>query len=129
MATLDPIAINRSLKSAALKQVLKDGAARIHLGRWVVLFPEGTRVAPGAKANYGSSGGLLASRVGCPLVPVAHNAGSFWGKNGFLKYPGVIRIVIGPALDGATLSAQDLNREAEDWIERTMAEIESRSLV
>lgn len=124
MATLQPIAINRSLKSLALKQVLRDGEARIRSGRWVVLFPEGTRVAPGVRGHYGSSGGLLAARVGCPLVPVAHNAGSYWGKNGFLKYPGTIRIVVGPALDGAGLTAQELNREAEAWIESTMAKIE-----
>ena len=43
MATLQPIAINRSLKSLALKQILRDGEARIRSGRWVVLFPEGTR--------------------------------------------------------------------------------------
>ena len=125
MATLQPIAINRSLKSLALKQILRDGEARIRSGRWVVLFPEGTRVAPGVRGHYGSSGGLLAARVGCPLVPVAHNAGSYWGKNGFLKYPGTIRIVVGPALDGAAHTAQELNREAEAWIESTMAKIES----
>jgi len=124
MATQQPIAINRSLKSLALKQVLRDGEARIRSGRWVVLFPEGTRVAPGVRGHYGSSGGLLAARVGCPLVPVAHNAGSYWGKNGFLKYPGTIRVVVGPALEGASLSAQDLNRTAEEWIESTMARIE-----
>lgn len=124
MATLEPIAINRSLKSLALKQILKDGAKRIQSGRWVVLFPEGTRVAPGTRGRYGSSGGLLASKVGCPLVPVAHNAGSFWGKNGFLKYPGTIRLVIGPVLDGSVLSAQALNHEAEAWIEATMRHIE-----
>ena len=125
MATLQPIAINRSLKSLALKQVLRDGEARIRSGRWVVLFPEGTRVAPGVRGHYGSSGGLLAARVGCPLVPVAHNAGSYWGKNGFLKYPGTIRIIVGSPLDGAKLSAQELNREAEEWIESNMSKIEA----
>lgn len=123
MATLQPIAINRSLKSLALKQILKDGEARIRSRRWVVLFPEGTRVAPGVRGHYGSSGGLLAARAGCPLVPVAHDAGSYWGKNGFLKYPGTIRIIVGPALDGANLTAQELNREAEEWIESTMLNI------
>ena len=126
MATLEPIAINRSQKSAALKQILRDGEARIRSGRWVVLFPEGTRVAPGQAGKFGTSGGLLASRVGCPVVPVAHNAGTFWGKNGFLKYPGTIEIVIGPALDGEALSAQELNRQAEDWIESTMERLEKR---
>ncbi|MDD1650273.1 MAG: 1-acyl-sn-glycerol-3-phosphate acyltransferase [Methylococcaceae bacterium] len=123
MATLEPIAIDRQAKSQALKQILREGEDRIKAGRWVVLFPEGTRVAPGHKGNYGSSGGMLAHRAGCPVLPVAHNAGEYWAKNGFLKHPGVIRVLIGPALDGAQLSAAEINRQAEGWIEARMAEI------
>ena len=123
MATLEPIAIDRKAKSQALKQVLRDGVARIQAGRWVVLFPEGTRVAPGQRGQYGASGGMLAQRAKCPVVPVAHNAGEFWGRNGFLKFPGVIDICIGPPLDGASMSTAEINREAESWIERQMARI------
>lgn len=124
MATLKPIAINRSLKSKALKQILTEGAERIRSGLWVVLFPEGTRVAPGRRGHYGSSGGMLASRAGCALVPVAHNAGSFWPRNGFLKSPGLIRILIGPPLDGRSMSAAELNSAAEQWIEAAMPSLE-----
>ena len=120
MATLEPIAIDRQAKTQALKQVLRDGMARIKAGRWVVLFPEGTRVAPGERGRYGSSGGMLAQRARCPVVPVAHNAGEYWSKNGFLKYPGIIEVHIGPVLDGATLSAAEINQEAERWIETEM---------
>ena len=126
MATLEPIAIDRQAKSQALKQILRDGMARIQAGRWVVLFPEGTRVAPGEKGNYGSSGGMLAHRSQSPVIPVAHNAGEYWGKNGFLKYPGVIEVHIGPALDGSVLSAAEVNRQAEAWIETAMANISGR---
>ncbi len=120
MATLEPIAIDRQAKTQALKQVLRDGIARIKAGRWVVLFPEGTRVAPGERGRYGSSGGMLAQRAQCPVLPVAHNAGEYWSKNGFLKYPGIIEVHIGPVLDGATLSAAEINQEAERWIEAEM---------
>jgi len=123
MAALEPIAINRQAKSQALKQVLREGVARIAAGRWVVLFPEGTRVAPGQRGHYGSSGGVLARRAACPMVPVAHNAGEYWAKNGFFKFPGVIQMHIGPALDGKLLSADAINRQAQDWIEARMAEI------
>jgi 1-acyl-sn-glycerol-3-phosphate acyltransferase len=123
MATLEPIAIDRQAKSQAMKQILRDGEARIGAGRWVVLFPEGTRMAPGQRGRYGSSGGLLAQRAGCPVVPVAHNAGEYWTKNGFLKFPGVIQVRIGPALDGSRLTAAEINRQAEEWIETQMAEI------
>lgn len=123
MATLEPIAIDRQARSQALKQVLNEGVERIKAGRWVVLFPEGTRVAPGQKGNYGASGGMLAQRAGCPVVPVAHNAGEYWAKNGFLKHPGIIRVIIGPALDGSELGAAAINRQAENWIEARMTEI------
>ncbi len=126
MATLEPIAIDRQAKSQALKQVLREGEARIQSGRWVVLFPEGTRVSPGEKGQYGSSGGMLAHRARCPVVPVAHNAGEYWAKNGFLKYPGVIEFHIGPVLDGADLSAAELNRQAEHWVESAMQGITGR---
>ena len=123
MATQEPIAIDRAAKSQALKQVLRDGAVRIAAGRWVVLFPEGTRVAPGERGRYGGSGSMLAQRTGCPVVPVAHNAGEYWTKNGFLKFPGTIQVRIGPVLDGNSLSAAEINAHAEEWIEGQMAEI------
>lgn len=127
MATLEPIAIDRKAKAQALKQILRDGGARIKAGRWVVLFPEGTRVAPGERVQYGSSGGLLAHRAGCAVVPVAHNAGEYWAKNGFLKLPGEVRVEIGPALDGSLLSASEINRQAEEWIEARMLEITAQA--
>ena len=127
MSTLEPIAIDRQAKSQALKQILRQGVSRINNGRWVVLFPEGTRVAPGEKVSFGGSGGALAHRAHCPVVPVAHNAGEFWSKNGFLKYPGTIRIVIGRAIDGATLSAAEINTITENWIEARMEEISSKT--
>jgi 1-acyl-sn-glycerol-3-phosphate acyltransferase len=123
MATLEPIAIDRQAKSQAMKQILRDGEARIQGGRWVVLFPEGTRVAPGQRGRYGSSGGILAHRAGCPVVPVAHNAGEYWTRNGFLKFPGVIQVRVGPALDGKQLGAAEINQQAETWIETQMEEI------
>jgi 1-acyl-sn-glycerol-3-phosphate acyltransferase len=123
MATQDPIAIDRKAKTKAMKQILRDGEARIRDGRWVVLFPEGTRVAPGQAGHYGSSGGILARRTGCSVVPVAHNAGEYWTKNGFLKFPGVIKVRIGPPLDGSALSAAEINEKARSWIEAEMSAI------
>lgn len=123
MATLEPIAINRQAKSAAMKQILRDGEERLKDGRWVVIFPEGTRVAPGQKGRYGTSGGLLAHRAGCPVVPVAHNAGEYWARRAFLKFPGVIRVRIGPLIESTTLSAAEITHQAEQWIESRMAEI------
>ena len=126
MATQEPIAIDRGSKSQALKLILRGGMERLRAGRWVVLFPEGTRVAPGTRGRYGASGGMLAHRTGCPVVPVAHNAGEYWARNGFLKHPGVIQVRIGPALDSSTHDPAALNRLAEQWIEEQMVEITGR---
>lgn len=123
MASLEPVAIDRQAKTQAIKHVLRDGEDRIRKGRWIVIFPEGTRMLPGQRGNYASSGGLLAQRAGCPLLPVAHNAGEFWTKNGFLKFPGVIQVRIGRPIDAATLGAGPACKQAEEWIEAQMAEI------
>jgi 1-acyl-sn-glycerol-3-phosphate acyltransferase len=69
---------------------------------------------------------MLAVRGGCPVVPVAHNAGEFWPRRGFIKRPGTIRIVIGPTIDTRGRSAQEVNTMAEEWIEETMATLAER---
>jgi 1-acyl-sn-glycerol-3-phosphate acyltransferase len=126
MAALEPIAINRSEKTKALKQVLKKGAESIRRGRWVIIFPEGTRLKPGDKGRYGASGGLLAHRSKCVVIPVAHNAGSCWPRKGFIKYPGTIDIVLGPPIDGSQLESSEINRLAEEWIEQKMHDLPQR---
>lgn len=123
MASLEPIAIDRTAKSAAMKQVLREGEQRLRSGRWLILFPEGTRVAPGDKGRYGASGGMLAQRTGYPVVPVAHNAGEFWARHGFLKYPGTISVRIGRPIEPSSLTATEITQRAEQWIEAQMAEI------
>lgn len=123
MATLKPIAIDRSHKTAALKQILNEGVKRLQQGLWVVVFPEGTRIAPGKKGHYGASGAMLAHRAGCPAVPVAHNAGEFWRRQAFLKYPGTIQVRIGSPIDAKRYSAADITAQAERWIETQMQEI------
>lgn len=123
MRLMEPIAIDRSAKAAALKRVLREGEARLQAGHWVVIFPEGTRVPPGERGRYNSSGAALAHRAGCPVVPVAHNAGEFWRRQAFLKFPGVIQVRVGPAIDARQFSAAEISQQAEAWIEGQMLEI------
>jgi len=56
-------------------------------------------------------------------VPVAHNAGEFWSRRAFIKYPGMVTVSIGPAIDPAGLSAEDVNARAEAWMEAEMRRI------
>jgi len=126
LAMLEPIAIDRGAGTKAIKQLLKQGKARLKAGRWVVIFPEGTRVAPGDRKRFRMGGALLAASSRYPVVPVAHNAGSYWRKRGFLKRPGTIRMVIGPVIETRGRKAEEINRLAEEWIENKVAELEGR---
>lgn len=120
LALTQPIAIDRSKKSKSFKQIIKQGTERLKSGRWVVIFPEGTRTAPGEKRKYLVGGALLAEKSGYPVIPVAHNAGSYWRKKAFIKYPGTIQVKIGEMIDSKSISARELNQQAENWIEGEM---------
>src|SRR6267378_722042 len=76
-----------------------DGRARLAQGFWIAIFPEGTRVKPGERGKYHEGGAWLAVKCGAPVVPVAHNAGQFWGRNAFLKRPGTVTVEVGPPID------------------------------
>jgi 1-acyl-sn-glycerol-3-phosphate acyltransferase len=124
LMAIKPIAIDRSSGHTAVNQVLNGGAKRIlEDGMWVMVFPEGTRMPPGTTRRYGISGALLAERTGRPIVPVAHNAGDFWRRNAFLKYPGTIQVRVGRPVYPHGLKPEEMNREVQDWIEARMREI------
>ena len=101
--------------------MLERGAERIREGWWVLLFPEGTRIAPGEKGRYTQTGAALALAADTVVVPVAHNAGVFWARNAVAKYAGTIDVVIGPPIQTAGKSAKAITLEAEAWIEQTCA--------
>jgi len=121
LATMRPIAINRGSGKQAMQRILVQGQQRLADGIWIVIFPEGTRVAPGKRGRYRLGGVRLAAEAGCAVVPVAHNSGDFWPRNSFYKYPGVISLVIGPALNPAGCGPAEMGQQVEDWIENTVA--------
>ena len=123
LAMMSPIAIDRSKGRTALRQLARLGKERILQGFWVVIFPEGTRVKPGTRRKYQPGGAWLAVQTGAPVVPVAHNAGLYWGKNAFLKHPGTITLRIGPAISTGGRDPAEVNSEAEKWIEQQQAEL------
>ncbi|MDD5271211.1 MAG: lysophospholipid acyltransferase family protein [Methylovulum sp.] len=123
LATLKPIAIDRSQQRAALRVLLKKGGQYLNEGLWVVVFPEGTRTAPGEVKKFNAGGAMLAERSGYPAIPIALNSGQYWPRYSFLKYPGTIKVKIGPAIATAGRKANDINAEAEQWIINAMAEL------
>jgi 1-acyl-sn-glycerol-3-phosphate acyltransferase len=117
LALMSPIAINRSRGMRALRTIARRGRERLAQGFWVVVFPEGTRVAPGSQRAYHPGGAWLASASGAPVVPVAHNAGLLWPRNAFLKRPGTVTVRIGPPIEAANRDPQTINELARTWIE------------
>jgi 1-acyl-sn-glycerol-3-phosphate acyltransferase len=120
LAAVRSIAIDRSSGVAARDQIVEQGAKRIKQGLWVTIFPEGTRVPVGKRGRYGIGGAMLATRTGTPILPIAHNAGEFWGRYAFRKHAGTVRVVIGPLIATQGRDPISVNREVEEWIEGEM---------
>lgn len=123
LAALEPIAIDRDSGHNAVSQVVRQGKQRLDSGRWVTVFPEGTRMPPGETRRYGISGTLLAQESGRLLVPVAHNAGDLWPRRGLRKRRGTVRFCIGAPVNPAGRDLRELNDEIQQWIEAKVAEL------
>lgn len=123
LSLLRSIDVKRGAGTSAVNQVVSQGGSRLAEGLSILIFPEGTRVAAGETRRYGVSGALLASRAGCKVVPVAHDAGYYWPRRGLMKRPGTIRVIVGPPIDAAGREPREINEEAQAWIESTIARI------
>jgi 1-acyl-sn-glycerol-3-phosphate acyltransferase len=124
---LRSIAVKRGAGTSAVNQVVSQGRSRLAEGLSILIFPEGTRVAAGETRRYGVSGALLASRAGCKVVPVAHDAGYYWPRRGLIKKPGTVRVIVGPPIDAAGREPREINEEAQAWIESTIVRIRTES--
>jgi len=123
LAMTSPIAINRSDGKGAVKQLLKQGKERLAQGLFVVIFPEGTRIPFGERGKYKIGGALLATSASVPVVPVAHNAGRLWGRNSFIKHPGLVTMSIGAPIVTQGLKADEINARTEAWIENEIQQL------
>lgn len=123
LALFEPIAINRKAGRKAIDQIIEQGRRKLDQGRWVVIFPEGTRALPGEKKRFKPGGAVLASNVDYPVVPIAHNAGEFWPRHSFIKWPGEVTVVIGRPIQGYQQEPADINREVEQWVNEQMDKI------
>lgn len=84
------IPIRREMRGSALRQMMRDAVDRAEAGRDIVIFPEGTRQAPGAAPDYKPGVVMLYEKLGIPCVPVALNSGLFWPAGSTMRYPGTI---------------------------------------
>jgi 1-acyl-sn-glycerol-3-phosphate acyltransferase len=106
MARAGNIAVARGDGASALRGLVKQARQAIAEGRSIVIFPEGTRVAPGDSRPYQVGTAALYRQLGVPVVPMALNSGVFWGRRKFVKWPGVITLqVLPPIAPGLTRDA------------------------
>ncbi|MCB9958453.1 MAG: 1-acyl-sn-glycerol-3-phosphate acyltransferase [Rhodospirillaceae bacterium] len=119
MARAKMISIERTARSKALTSMVRQANARAQEGRPIVIFPQGTRIAPGAHAPYHPGVAALYSALGLPVVPVALNSGLFWPRHSFVKKAGTVTVEICPVIPPG------LDRKA--FMERLEAALETAS--
>ena len=127
LAMLSPIAIDRASGARALRELLDQGRERLAQGVCIVMFPEGTRMAPRTRGPYHAGGAWLSVQTGTPVLPVAHDAGTLWPRKAFLKYPGFVTVSIGLPISPQGLTHEQLNQKVEEWIESEMERLENRA--
>jgi len=111
------IPVNRGSRSKALRKVIVDTRREIAENRQLIIYPEGTRRPPGAEPAYKFGIAELYAKLNLPVVPVAHNAGLFWPRRKFLRYPGTLKARFLPPI------APGLDRDA--FMKRLVSDIES----
>jgi 1-acyl-sn-glycerol-3-phosphate acyltransferase len=119
------IPIRREAGPTALRQMMREAKARAAAGREILVFPEGTRRAPGAPPEYKPGVVLLYDGLGLPCVPLALNSGLFWPRRQLMRYPGTIVVeMLDPIEPGLPRSAfkAELERRIETATARLVAE-------
>ena len=124
-SSIRPIAINRSARTAAYRQVMASAKEKLSLGESIVIFPEGTRTPPGQCGKMYDSYATIAAELGVPVVPVAHNSGWFWGRQEFAKRPGCIDLVFGEPIATEGKGRSQIAAETEAWIRQKVASLPS----
>jgi 1-acyl-sn-glycerol-3-phosphate acyltransferase len=120
---LKMIHIDRRKGRDAFESVVRQGQRKLDEGRWIVMFPEGTRTRVGSQGQYKSGGARLAVRTGAVVVPIAVNAGECWPKKPIVKRPGRVVVSVGPPIPTAGREPDEVNTDAERWIEAEMRRI------
>ena len=124
MGRLDMIHIDRSKRAEAWNKVAAQGKRLASEGIWVIMFPEGTRIARGQQGVYKSGASRLAITSGVPIVPIAASSAKCWPRKSFLLRPGLVEVSIGKPISSAGRQPDELMREVESWIEAEMRRLD-----
>jgi 1-acyl-sn-glycerol-3-phosphate acyltransferase len=124
MSRLDMIHIDRSRRAEAWNKVAEQGKRLSKLGKWVIMFPEGTRTPRGSQGTYKAGATRLAIAVGVPVVPIAVDSARCWPRKSFWLTPGVVTISIGKPISAQGREPDEMMREVEAWIEAEMRRLD-----
>jgi 1-acyl-sn-glycerol-3-phosphate acyltransferase len=125
LKALEYIPVDRSAGIKSLKEVMNAGKNRLSRNINIVIFPEGTRVAPKDSPKFHKSAMLLAKATQSSVIPIAHNSGSIWpaSTKKQLILPGTIKVIIGEPIKN-TGNIDELTESSYIWIKNKMQEIE-----
>ena len=112
-----PIAIDRSDQKNALDQVVDQGIEKFNEGRYVLIFPQGTRTPYGESGRYKKGAAKLAIAANRVIVPIALDAGKYWSSENLWIKSGVIRCIFGEPISTTGKSDTEVTDEIQAWIE------------
>ncbi|WP_114662280.1 lysophospholipid acyltransferase family protein [Polynucleobacter necessarius] len=127
LGSLGMIHINRGDREKAREAVAKLGKQCLREGKWISIFPEGTRTPRGSLKPCRRGGVRLAISTDTNILPIAQNSGLLWPRNTFVKKPGLITVSIGPVITVAGKTEDQLQEEVENWIEGEMRRLDPRA--
>ena len=124
LGSLGMIHINRGDREKAREAVAVQGKQCLAQGKWITMFPEGTRTPRGSIKPYRRGGVRLAISTSTDILPIAQNSGLLWPRNTFVKKPGLITVSIGPIIKVANKTEDEIQNEVEAWIEAEMRRLD-----
>jgi 1-acyl-sn-glycerol-3-phosphate acyltransferase len=122
---LKSIIIDRSNQRAALKAIINKGTDCLNQGLFVLIFPEGTRANAQEVKPFNLGGAVLAEKSGYPVIPLAHNSGTFWSPRGFRIKSGIVKVKIGAPIPTNGRKANEINTQAEEWVKQAMIHLDA----
>ncbi|GGO88303.1 lysophosphatidic acid acyltransferase [Marinobacterium nitratireducens] len=123
LGMLKPIALDRSQRRGALRQLMAQGREKLEQRIPVLIFPQGTRVKVGEMGRFNKGAAMLAVDSEVPVVPIVHNAGRYWPGKSFVKRPGTVELRIGAPVETRGRSVEEVHAEVVGWLEREMRAI------
>jgi 1-acyl-sn-glycerol-3-phosphate acyltransferase len=127
LGRLNMVHIDRSKRSEAWAKVAEKGKRLMDHGKWIIMFPEGTRTERGKKGDYRTGGSRLAIATGAYILPVAVTSGRCWPRRSFWLIPGVIDVSIGELIPTEGREQGELMQEVSGWIEAEMHRLDAEA--